>query len=450
MTGGFEGPVRLALAIDDSDREERLLRTVQDPSFVAGGRPCEVVKLCASLRDLQDVVASDAIEAAIVSSQLGAIPFAELIDLAARAHPCVHLVVSAPDATDPRWDDFPGGLVIGAQPSAELLALAVAGERSALGAWRSSEAAERRPLASGRQEVDTACRDTRAAREGGRKQRGKLIAIAGAYEPSGRTTVAVGLSRALGARTSVVLVDADSRFGTTPFVLGLSAGHSVCQLAEKHLPNAEAWDAALDQELQSMDSSSRTMVLAGVPRPSMRPHFTPSFYERLLEVLAERSAFAVLDTGGSGWSAADSAIDSVSLRLADHILLVIRPDIQGVALAREALRQWSGGRERISLVLADIGDRGQARESRGEIEDVLGLGVVAVVPFDPKGTSSAGRRRRPVVCQRGAKAAAPLLGLARGLAGGGTVVLPPDAEPTAPRRWWRRLPLSAGVGGLLR
>jgi len=305
-------------------------------------------------------------------------------------------------------------------------------------------------LASGRHEVDTMRRDTRAAREGGRQQRGKLISIAGAYEPSGRTTVAVGLSRALGARTSVVLVDADTRFGTTPFVLGLSAGHSVCQLAEKHLPNAEAWDAALDQELQSMDGSSRTMVLAGVPRPSMRPHFTPSFYERLLEVLAERFAFGVLDTGGSGWSAADSAIDGVSLRLADHILLVIRPDIQGVALAREALKQWSGGRERISLVLADVGERGQASESRGEIEDVLGLGVVAVVPFDPKGISGAGRRRRPIVCQRNAKAAAPLLGLAGRLVGGGTVVLPPDAEPPKPRRWWRRLPVSAGVGGLLR
>jgi Flp pilus assembly CpaE family ATPase len=192
------------------------------------------------------------------------------------------------------------------------------------------------------------------------------------------------------------------------------------------------------------------MVLAGVPRPSMRPHFTATFYERLLEVLAERFAFVVLDTGGSGWSAADSAIDAVSLHLADYILLVIRPDIQGVALAREALRQWSGGRERISLVLADIGNRGQARESRGEIEDVLGLGVVAVVPFDAKGISGAGRRRRPIVCQRDAKAGAPLLGLAGRLFGDGPVVLPPDVEPTAPPRWWRRLPLSAGVGGVLR
>jgi Flp pilus assembly CpaE family ATPase len=192
------------------------------------------------------------------------------------------------------------------------------------------------------------------------------------------------------------------------------------------------------------------MVLAGVPRPSMRPHFTPTFYARLLEVLAERFAFVVLDTGGSGWSAADSPIDGTSLHLAEQILLVIRPDVQGVALAREALRQWSGSRERISLVLADIGDRGQVRERRGEVEDVLGLGVVAVVPFDPKGFSGACRRRRPIVCQRGARAAAPLLGLAGRLVGGGPVVLPPDEEPTEPQRWWRRLPLSAEVGGLLR
>jgi hypothetical protein len=196
MTGGFDAPVRLALAIDDSDREERVLRIVQDPSFIAGGRPCEVVKLCASLHDLQDVLAGDAIEAAIVSSQLGAIPFAELTNLAARAHPGVRLVVFAPDASDPRWDDFPGGLVLGPQPSAELLALAVAGERSALGTWRSTEVAEHRPTAVERDGVDTARRNARAAREGARAQRGKLIAIAGAYEPSGRTVVTVGLSRA--------------------------------------------------------------------------------------------------------------------------------------------------------------------------------------------------------------------------------------------------------------
>jgi Flp pilus assembly CpaE family ATPase len=450
MTGGFDAPVRLALAIDDSNREERLLRMLQDPSFVAGGRPCEVVTLCASLRDLGDVLAGEVIEAAVVSSQLGAVPFAELTNLAACARRGVRLVVSAPDATDPRWNDFPGGLVVGSQPSAELLALAVAGERSAVGAWRSSEAAEHRLMATEGDSVDTARRDTtRAVQGSARKQRGKLMAIAGAYEPSGRTTVAVGLSRALGARTSVVLVDADTRFGTTPFTLGMSAGHSVCQLAEKHLPSADAWDAALDQELQPMDGS-RALVLAGVPRPSMRPHFTPSFYEQLLEVLVERFAFVVMDTSGGGWSTADSGIDGVSLHLADQILLVIRPDVQGVALAREALKHWSGGRKRISLVLADIGNRGQARERRGEIEDVLGLNAVAMVPFDPKGIRDAGRRRRPIVCQRSARAAAPLLGLAGHLVGGGPVVMPPDAEPTAAQRWWRRLPLSAGVGGLVR
>jgi Mrp family chromosome partitioning ATPase len=445
---GFDAPLLLALAIDDPDREAQLLHLVHDPAFTVDGRPCEVARVCASVRDLEEVVSSGAVDAAIVASQLGAIPFANLVALARRP---TRMVIIAPDAADGRWDDFPGGLVLGPAPTPELLTFALAGDRAAVAGWRGRQAPRNRSTSSGGRDARSAHADQpRKEKQDNRRPRGRVISVAGAYERSGRTMTAIGLARAFGVRHRTALVDADMRMGTTPFTLGLSAGHSVCHLAEKHLASAEAWDAALEAELQSLGDASQTVVLAGVHRPSMRPRLTPAFYEHLVQALAERFAYVVIDTAGTGWSAADSPIDGVSLRLADQILLVIRPDVQGVALAREALREWPTGRERIGLALNDLGERGQQPESRAEIEVVLGLGVVAVIPFDPKGVHGANRRRRPIVCQRGARAAARLLDLAARIDGGGPIVLPPDVEPAATTSaWWRRLDPNR-MGGLLR
>jgi len=80
---------------------------------------------------------------------------------------------------------------------------------------------------------------------------------------------------------------------------------------------------------------------------------------------------------------------------------------------------------------------------------VLGLGVVAVIPHDPKGVDAARRRRRPIVCQAKATAGGPLLDLATRLHGGGPIVLPPDVEPASGPSWWQRL-APTGVGGALR
>jgi len=403
-----------------------------------------VSRLCASIRDLEQVISTRAAEVAVVASQLNAIPYPNLVAL---AHRGMRLVVMAPDPTDRQWDDFPGGLVIGTDPNAEVLAFALAGDRTSITARRQRQAAQSRsspsrlPLGA----VTGASAAISASRRPSAK-RGVVIAVAGAYRPSGKSLVAAGLTCALGVPGPAVLVDANMRFGTTPFTLGMSNGQNLCQLADKCLDSEGAWDAALLAELQPMREPTQAMVLAGVPRPSMRGRVTEGFYERLVEALAERFPFVVLDTSGEGWAAADWSIDGVSLRLADRILLVIRPDVQGVALAREALREW-GRRDRIGLVLNQAGQRGM--ENRAEIEMVLGLGVVAVIPHDPKGVDAARRRRRPIVCQAKATAGGPLLDLATRLHGGGPIVLPPDVEPASSPSWWRRV-APTGVGGALR
>jgi MinD-like ATPase involved in chromosome partitioning or flagellar assembly len=438
--------LQVALAIDVPDREAELLRIVHDPAFTVGGRPCEVSRLCASIRDLEQVISTGSAEVAVVASQLNAIPHQNLVDLAHRRG--LRLVVMAPDPADRQWDDFPGGLVIGTEPHAELLAFALAGDRASITSWRHQrQPAKNNSMTSGLPPIAaTGASAATPATKRSTAKRGTVITVAGAYRPSGKSLVAAGLTCALGVPGPAVLVDADMRFGTMPFTLGVSNGQNLCQLADKYLDSDGAWDAALLAELQPMREPSQAMVLAGVPRPSMRGRVTAGFYERLVDALAERFPYVVLDTSGEGWAAADSSIDGVSLRLADRILLVIRPDIQGVALAREALREW-GRRDRIGLVLNQAGLRGM--ESRAEIEMVLGLGVVAVIPHDSRGVDAARRRRRPIVCQSKATAAGPLLDLATRLHGGGPIVLPPDVEPASSPNWWRRVAPS-GVGGALR
>jgi hypothetical protein len=106
-----------ALAIDVADREAELLRVVHDPAFRVGGRTCEVVRVCASIRDLEQVIGSGAADAAVVASQLNAIPRQTLEALAQRR---TRLIVLATDPTDPVCSDFPGGLVLGLEPTPEM------------------------------------------------------------------------------------------------------------------------------------------------------------------------------------------------------------------------------------------------------------------------------------------------------------------------------------------
>jgi threonine dehydrogenase-like Zn-dependent dehydrogenase len=68
----------VALEIAIPERESLLLRWLHDPSFVVGGRACEVAKLCASTRDLDQVLDGGTVDAAIVSSQLNAMGAASL------------------------------------------------------------------------------------------------------------------------------------------------------------------------------------------------------------------------------------------------------------------------------------------------------------------------------------------------------------------------------------
>jgi MinD-like ATPase involved in chromosome partitioning or flagellar assembly len=136
-------------------------------------------------------------------------------------------------------------------------------------------------------------------------------------------------------------------------------------------------------------------------------------------------------------------VDQLALNLADEILLVVRPDVEGLTLARRALDK-NPLRERVHLILNQVGLPDQVTPRDAEAR--LNLPVAAVLPFDPWKVAEARGRNRPVVCQRGCRLAAPLIDLA-GCIANGRIELDVDEQPRV-SPWWQRLPLA--VTGALR
>jgi MinD-like ATPase involved in chromosome partitioning or flagellar assembly len=417
-------PLRLALAIDDPRREAALLSLVQDVSFRVDGRQCLVSELCASVRDAWAAAAGEGVDAMVVASTLNAIPFATLRDLASVGR---RIVVLAPDPLAERWDQFPAQ-VVSTEPDAIALMDAL---HEAMRGTAGESAAPRS--------------DAKPTVAGGGAPASEVIAVTSGYAAEGRTTVATGLAFALGVVAGTTLVDADTRGGAVEFGLGVDPGRNMCLLAQQEPDTPADWDTSLSTELQPMGAPSRYgVVLAGVTKPSLRPWVTPYFFEHLISALRERYRYIVLDTSGGGWSPDDGAIDKLCLRLADRVLMVVRPDVQGVMVAQRVLRQRAH-LHRVSVLLNQAGLADQY--SRSEIEAVLRVPVSAILPADPRGVAAARARHRPVVCQPGCRVAPPLLDLARRLCRGKPLALAADVvDPIQP--WWRRL--AVGATGALR
>jgi hypothetical protein len=242
------------------------------------------------------------------------------------------------------------------------------------------------------------------------------------------------------ART--VALDANWAHGSgLEYQYGADPELNACLLAHREPKTEAEWTAALRAELQPAGAPSRTEVLCGVPRLSLRSWLSPDFVQRLLGELRRRYQLVFADTSGLGWAPDDPPLDRLMLDAADQVLLVVRADEQGVSRAARALHDWPH-RERLSVILNLAG--GPGAETPREVEQALQAPVVAVLPTDARAVAAARARNRPIVCQPGCRAARPVLELARRLVGGEPLAVPLDTPPAG--RGWRRL--AAPVLGL--
>jgi hypothetical protein len=441
---------RIALAVGEP-HEARLLAILEDPAFQVAGRCCGVTVFCSTIREVRDALGrTDSVDAVVMSSTLQAVPSATLRELVQIGRPLVLLV---PDPTATHWTDVPVP-VLGLDADGAGLAAAIG---DALLGGRPARARSTRSASSsaivGRQGKTT----TRAAAVSTvaptvQTARSEVITVTSAETPDGRTAaVAVPLAYALSFAGPTVLLDVNSRGSGVEFHLPVDPALGLPQLGRRTHDNdgswspafqdEEAWRAALEAELQPMGPTGQGWVACGVSTPAYRQHLTAALLERAIATLRTSRRFIVLDSSGGGWAPEDPALDRAALVHADRLLVVLRPDEQGISRTKRVLRNWPH-RERISLVLNQIGLPG-TDEVVGAIEYELGAPVVASLPFDPHHLAAARVHNRPVVTEPGARLSEPLLALATRLAGGGPIRLPSSPPPRSLVPWWRRLPVGA-------
>jgi Mrp family chromosome partitioning ATPase len=426
--------LRVALGLGDQELEQRVRPALDAADDLV------VVAQCLAADQVLQLVQSQQVDAVVVAWTLHRLT-PGLLDQLER--PGITLLVLVPDPDDTRWRRR-NGPVLGVDADAARIREALLSARPGLRpASRPRPAPEPEPVVL-------------KPADGPDQPVGGVIAVTGGVGSPGRTTVAIGLAAALGAATPTVLVEADLCAPSIAAYLDRDPSRNVCTLAHAVREDARLWGPALADELQPLGPHSATaVVLCGPPKREMRGSVAPAMIERLIDELARRYRWVILDVGpellGIDVAAADHR---AALSRAQHVLLVCAADLVGLWHARTALDQLERlvgiERRRVNLIL----NRHDLRfhHTRQEVEWHLGAPVVSVVPFDHAAAQRAIAEQRPLALDSSSRAARALVSLAERLNEGKLrVPSPPDGRSRS--AWWRRVfgrqrPQSADRSGL--
>jgi MinD-like ATPase involved in chromosome partitioning or flagellar assembly len=406
--------IRLVVGLGDPDRERRLLPVLSE---VEGLR---VVERCLSADQLLDAAANRRADVALVAFDLHRLGSGPLADLDATRIPRVMLV---PDPEASRWH-AERGVVLPLDADAELIQrgiqAALQGERLALGARIQRDESEAPSIAESA--ID--------------HQLLSVVAVGSGPGSPGRTTVALNVAAALGAVAPTVLVDADMAGPSIAAHLDADPTRNLYMVAHAEPDAAWEWDRAIQGEVQPLHRtrSPYADVLCGVPKPDMRGRITRRFLERLVVELQRRYRYIVLDTGGE-LIGSEGSVHRAALALSQQVLLVCSSDLVGLSRARTTLGVLQTHLQISPARVALVVNRHDSRfhHGRSEIEWALSASTACVVPYDHLSVQRALAAQRPVVLGRG-PAARALLDLSERIHGG-KVVLPPEADRNARRRW---------------
>ena len=207
----------------------------------------------------------------------------------------------------------------------------------------------------------------------GHRSRGRILAVYGPKGGSGCSTIAVGIAVLTAARahTTVALVDLDLQFGDVDVMLDLRSANSIADLVA-HEPLDQA---IIDDTLVRHESGVRVL-----PAPSdltTAATIRPDAVERTLDALRERFDLVVCDL----WSSLDDLTTRV-LRMADHVVLVTKPDVAALRSMSRALaaREMAEIDKRALIVVNRLPGRGGL--SAADVERGLGRHISVAIPSD--------------------------------------------------------------------
>jgi MinD-like ATPase involved in chromosome partitioning or flagellar assembly len=410
--------LRVALGLGDQELEQRLRPALEAAADL------RIVAQCLAADQLLELVHSQQVDVLVVAWTLHRLTESVLSQL---ERPGVTLVLLVSDPAEDRWTARRGPILpVESEPAA--VHQAILGSRPG-GRVQPRSAASREPL-------PLKPADRPQAISGG------VIAVTGGAGSPGRTTLALNLAIALGAAVPTALVELDLCAPAVAAYVEVDPSRNVCTLAHTVRDDPRAWGSALADELQPLGSSApNTVVLCGPPKREMRTSIAPPFVDRLLDELAQRFHWVIVDVGPE-WLGIETfaASHRTALSRAAHVVLVSAADFVGLWHARTALDQLERlielDRGRVNLVINRHDPR--FHHSRQEVEWHLGAPVVALVPFDQPGLQHAISEQRPVVLDPASRAGRALVTLAEGLHAG-QLRLPLIAAAGSRLPWWRRV-----------
>lgn len=198
-----------------------------------------------------------------------------------------------------------------------------------------------------------------------------LLTVFSAKGGCGASLVATNLAVVLARSAPTILLDLHAHEGTDDLLLDHRCAHAWPEL----LPVASELTER-QVELIAGRHASGLLLLAAPAQPADDPIRDPRT-RPLLEALAQRYAWVVVDAPSGAWHPACAAVS-------DSLLLVTSADPPALRCARRLLESRpSSGRGRVGLVLNQFG-RGQPA-SAAEVAAALECPLLAAVPVDPRG-----------------------------------------------------------------
>ncbi len=224
---------------------------------------------------------------------------------------------------------------------------------------------------------------------GEKKKEPQVITIFSTKGGVGKTTIATNLAVSLlqEAKQKVVMVDLDLQFGDIAVMLNVMPKRTITELIQ----DIGQMDAEL-MEKYLVHHSSGIKVLPCPTRPEYAELITGSHVEKIIEILKKSYDYILIDTPPFFHETTLTALDR-----SNQILIIVAldlPTIKNVKLGLEVLETLHL-KGKVKMVLnrssSDIGIKCQ------DMEDSLGLKVVAHIPSDGRVTVAAVNKGMPFV-----------------------------------------------------
>ncbi|MDO5740443.1 MAG: AAA family ATPase [Ornithinimicrobium sp.] len=297
----------VAAVIEDLDLRSALQSVASEAVDV------ELVGVGANLAEISSVLEDPELDVVLVHTELRRSQFAAVISDLQRQRPFVGVLVIAPESD--------AGL---------LSSVMELGARGVLLQPLSLDEFQAR--------VDAVGQWSRGLRQfsgGTSDERGQVIAVAGARGGAGVSTIATLLAHECSRAGTVCLVDADLRKGSIAYLTDVKPRRNLTDLATvaSELTGRNVRDVAVDAEAGFAVISAPTDV-------EQADDVSATAMTQVLHQLRFQYDITIIDVGSTLESA-----QAVALEVADHVVLVVTPDVASVNSARQAMHSW----ERLSV-----------------------------------------------------------------------------------------------------